>query len=70
MTDTPRDRRQSGNPGAREEQSRPLPPNMGRDPQEGDPRTGPESGVAKNTGPGPGGGTQPKGGGAHGERRG
>jgi hypothetical protein len=59
-----KDQRRTGNKHAREANSRPMPENMGRDPlAPGDPRKGPEVGVAKNSGPGPGGGTKPKSGG-------
>jgi hypothetical protein len=66
-----KDRQRTGNIHEREANSRPLPDNMGRDPLAGgDPRTGPEVGVAKNSGPGEGGGTKPKSGGSQGEQRG
>jgi hypothetical protein len=66
-----KDRQRTGNKHEREANSRPLPDNMGRDPlAHGDPRSGPDVGVAKNTGPGEGGGTKPKSGGSAGEQRG
>jgi hypothetical protein len=59
-----KDRRSTGNKVERDAHSRPMPENLGRDPlAPGDPREGPDVGVAKNTGPGPGGGTKPKSGG-------
>jgi hypothetical protein len=64
------ERHKTSNEYERERYSRPLPPNMGRDPLgHGNPRTGPDVGVAKNTGPGKGGGTKQKGGGSKGDRR-
>lgn len=66
-----KERRQTSNEHARDARSRDLPENMGRDPEgHGDPRTGPDVGVGKNTGPGPGGGTKDRSGAARSGRRG